>query len=156
MTNETPTPAPDPGPSETSPSRRWGGLLIPAATFLVGLLIGGLVIGVGRSGSSSSSDEEAGSSSSPSPAASSPPAPGDTVVTVPAECQQAADKVREATSLLRSTVSDVQNFKPDKIVETLNRLEDIDAEIRPLLDGCSQVDVTTGATPVPSDSSSSP
>src|SRR5680860_273957 len=141
--------------TDETPLQRWGGLLIPAATCLVGLLIGGLVIGVGRSGGGSSGAAgDDGSSSSPSstssPTTASSALPGDTVVTVPAACQKAADKVREVTRLLRRTVGDVQNFKPDKIVDTLNRLEDLDSEIRPLLQECSRVEVTTGATPVPS------
>lgn len=139
--------------------QRRGGVLIPAATFLVGLLIGGLLIGVGRSGGGSSGaagQDGSGSSSSSDPSATttSSATPGETVVTVPAACQEATDKVAEATRLLRSTVEDVQNFKPDKIIDALNRLEDLDREIRPLLKECSRVEVTTGATPVPSSSSS--
>lgn len=140
--------------SDETPLLRRGGVLIPAATFLVGLLIGGLVIGLGRSGSSPSSTagddgSSSGASSSSSPTSTSTADPGETVVTVPAACQEATDKVSEATRLLRSTVGDVRNFKPEKIVEALNRLEDLDGEIRPLLQECSRVEVTTGATPVP-------
>lgn len=143
--------------SDETPMQWWGGLLIPAGTFLVGLLIGGLVIGVGRSGGDSSDPAgDDGSSSSPSPTTAGSAAPGETVVTVPAACQEAGGKVREATKLLRSTVGDVRNFKPDKIVDTLNRLEDLDSQIRPLLQECSQVEVTTGATPFPSASPSGP
>ncbi|MEP7090753.1 MAG: hypothetical protein ABI776_11670 [Nocardioidaceae bacterium] len=145
--------------SDQTPKQGWGGLLIPAATFLVGLLIGGLVIGVGRSGGDSSNAagdpaSSSGASGSPSSTTGASASPGETVVTVPAECQKAADKVREATKLLRSTVGDVRNFKPNQIIDALNRLEDLDNQTRPLLHRCSQVEVTTGATLVPSASPS--
>jgi|SRR5680860_1024362 len=138
--------------TDETPLQRWG-MLIPAATFLVGLLIGGLVIGVGMSGSGSGSAAgDGGSSSGASPGTAASATPGETVVTVPAACQQAADNLREATRLLRNTVGNVRNFKPDEIIDSLNRLENLDSETRPLLQECSQVAVTTGATPVPSSS----
>ena len=149
--------------SDETSQRRWGGVLIPAATFLVGLLIGGLVIGVGKTGGGSSDEAANGgssgsssssSSSSPTPTTTGSASPGETVVTVPAACQQAGDKVREATTLLRSTIGDVRNFKPNRIVDELNRLEDLDSQIRPLLQECSQVDVSTAAAPSPSPSGS--
>lgn len=137
--------------------QRWGSLVIPAATFLVGLLLGGLVIGVGRSGGDSSGVANgSGSTRSASPTTGGSATPGETVVSVPAACSEAADKIREATTLLRNTVGDFRNFKPNEIVDALNRLEDLDGETRPLLQACSQVGVTTGATPAPSGSSSGP
>lgn len=139
--------------SDETPRKQWGVVLIPSATFLVGLLIGGLLLGVGRtSGDSAGADPGDGASAGSSSATGSAAAPGDTVVTVPAACRRAAEKVRQATSLLRSTVGDVRKFKPDEIVRALNRLEDLDSQTRPLLRQCSQVDVSSGAAPVPSSS----
>lgn len=137
--------------SDETHGQPWGGILIPAATFLVGLLIGGLLIGVGRTdGEASGAEPGTDASAAPSPATGSAAAPGDTVVTVSAACKMAAEKVRQATSLLRSTAGDVRKFRPDAIVKALNRLEDLDSQTRPLLRQCSQVEVSTGASPVPS------
>ena len=131
----------------------WTALLIPSVTFLVGLLIGGLLIGVGRTdGDAAGVAPGDGASATPSPATGSTASPGDTVVTVPAACRTAAKKVREATAVLRGTAGDVRNFNPDRIVEALDRLEALDRQTRPLLRQCSQVDVSTGATAVPTPS----
>lgn len=142
--------------SEQKPLQRWGGLVIPAATFLVGLLIGGLVIGVGMSGgddsASAAGDDE--SSGSPSPSATASASPGDTVVTIPAACHAAADKLREATRVMRRAAGNVRDFNPDELVAALNRLEKLDNQTRPLVNRCSQVEVTTSSTPIPSDSPS--
>lgn len=131
--------------------------LIPAATFLVGLLIGALVVLANQSTSSSNQSTPSSKQSSKSPSATSP-SPGVSVVTVPAACQQASDNIQQATSLLRDSVSSVKNFDPKELVRLLNRLEDLDKATRPLARECSQVTVTVGPTPStsasPSDSPS--
>lgn len=120
----------------------WWARLLPTATFVVGLVIGGLVVLAVHGGG------EPAASPSPSPSTASA-SPGDTVVTVPAACQDAADNIEEATSLLRETVSSVKNFDPDQIVKMLNRLQDLDQATRPLAKRCSQVKVTVGPSPSP-------
>lgn len=114
--------------------------LIPAATFLVGLLVGALVVLANQSGTPSTKQPPK------SPSATSP-SPGESLVTVPAACQQASDNIQQATSLLRDTVSSIKNFNPKELVRLLNQLEDLDQATRPLARECSQVKVTVGPTP---------
>ncbi len=131
--------------SENKP-RVWS-RLIPAATFLVGLLIGTLAILAIHSDSPSVKQP----STSPS---STSPSPGQSVVTVPAACQQASDNIAQATALLRDSVSSVKDFDPKKLVKLLNQLEDLDQATRPLAKECAQVKVTVGPTPTTADSPS--
>ena len=118
--------------------RHWIGLLIPAATFLVGLVLGGALIYANSGG-----DAAGTSTPTPSVGASPTSGSGDTVVTVPAACDEAARKVGEAYTLLRQAVSQVRDFQADQLVDTLNQLEDVDAQTRPLVDACNKVSVTT-------------
>ncbi len=123
--------------------------LVPAATFLLGLLIGSLLVAVGGNGGDRSGDSP-GASPGASPSAS-PSASTDVRVTVPAACGEAAANLKEATQLLRSSVGSVKDFDPQRIVDQLNRLEELDAETRPLVRLCSQVQVaSSGPSATPS------
>ena len=127
---------------ETAPRwQTWGGLLLPALTFLAGLGLGLVLmfaVGGGDGG-----DTEAG----PSPSPTGPTATtGDTVVTVPAACEAAAENISEATRLLGDIAGSVRDFRPEELVERLNRLEDLDVATRPLAERCSQVSVSQEPT----------
>lgn len=148
---DQPESGPDPSPAPRA--NPWPSRIIPAATFVVGLVLGGVLVGAAVGGDDDETASGAESSATPTTAADS--STGDTVVTVPAACQEAGDNMREAFSLLRGSTQSVENFKPDKIVDLLNRLEDIDNETRPLLDECTNVDVSESALPSASASSSS-
>ena len=131
---------------ETAPPwQTWGGLVLPALTFLVGLALGlVLMFAVGDGGPDSAAE--------PAPSPSEPTATsGDTVVTVPAACEAAAENISEATRLLDDIAGSVRDFQPQELVERLNRLEDLDVATRPLAERCSQVSVTQ--EPAPSESS---
>ena len=125
--------------------RRWFSLLLPTATFVIGLALGGILV-YANSGGDNGDDAGNGSASTAGASSSPPSASGDTVVTVPAACDEAAAKVSEAYSLLRQAVDQVRNLDADKLVSTLNELEDVDAQTRPLVDACTQVSVSTSPT----------
>ena len=130
----------------------WPGLLVPTVTFLVGLVLGGVLVYANSGGASEVMAPESDTTASPSAADE------DTLVTLPAACDQAATKVREAYDLLRQAVGQVQDLQADALVDTLNSLEDVDAEARVLVTECSAVQVSTSptassdATPSPSTS----
>ncbi len=132
--------------TETKSTNSWVHSLIPAATFVLGLLIGAALLYASGSGRDTGTSKNPGVDGSPPPSASSTPS-GATVITVPAACQQAANKLQEATDLLRSTVDSVRNFDPDKLTRALRQLETIDAQTRPLVRQCTEVDITTRPSP---------
>ncbi len=132
--------------------QRWGVRLLPALTFLLGLALAGFVVAARGPGGAG---EALGSEPSPSPSASgSPSTSSDTVVTVPGACQDAAAKITEATRLIDEVVGAVRDFQPQKLVDLLYRLEDLDAEIRPLAAECSAVDVSASSEPSAGDDAS--
>ena len=122
--------------TDTSSWRRWGALL-PALTFLVGLGLGLLLMFA--VGGDDGSVTEAEPTPTPSGATASA---GDTVVTIPAACEAAAENITEATRLLDDVAASIRDFQPQELVERLNRLEDIDRATRPLADRCSEASVT--------------
>lgn len=131
--------------SEESWWQRWGLRLLPALTFLVGTVLGAVVVIAGQPGATVS---EVTGEPSPSPSASSDAgAGGDTVVTLPAACEGAAENVTEATRLIDEAATAVRDFRPDELVDLLNRLEDLDTETRELAAECRRVQVSESALP---------
>lgn len=134
---------------------RWISLLLPTATFVIGLALGGILVYANSGDTDNSGNAGSGGDATNAPAStasasgSSPSPTGDTVVTVPAACEQAAEKVSEAYTLLRQAVDQVRNFDADELVSTLNELEDVDAATRPLVDACTQVSVSSSPTSEP-------
>lgn len=124
-------------------------VVIPSVTFVIGLALGWALVSVSQTGG------DAEGAAEPSPEVSSSPSPssvdGSIVVTVPLACQESARNLREATRLLRASVTSVRDFDPDELVDTLNRLETLDRETRPLLDECSQASVTESPGPTVDD-----
>ena len=127
-------------PTSTHP--RWMTTALPALTFLLGAVIGGVFIGVGL-GSDDSSSEGTASSTAPSPSESTAD-PG-TAVILPAACSEAADKVSEALALIREGAAAIGNFEPKELTRVLNELEDLDPQLRDLANQCSAVDITTSS-----------
>ena len=130
--------------------QRWGVRLLPALTFLVGLALAAVVVrAIGPQG-----DPAATQPPAPSPSASSQATSPDTVVTLPGACEDAAANITEATKLLDDAASAVRDFEPQKLVDLLNQLEDIDNATRPLAQECSRVDVAESGSPSTSPSTS--
>ena len=117
----------------------WGYAVVPAVTFVLGLLIGVLVTGAGSNGGDEPSATET-VSVSPSPTESA-----DTEVRVPRECVQAAETAEEATQLILDNLSAIQDFQGQKIIDMLDRLEELSGETRELSKSCSDVEVTPAA-----------
>ncbi len=131
--------------------QHWFGLLLPAVTFLVGIALGGAMIYATNGGDGSESPDADSSATSSEPA---PGEPGDTLVTLPAACEQASAGVSEAYRLLRQALGQVRDFQADELAATLEELQTVDEETRPLVDECSEVSVSV--SPTPSDPASEP
>jgi hypothetical protein len=123
-------------PSGTAP---WVFRAVPAVTFLVGLLLGGFVVGVGLDRGGSDPGE-------PGPTATTPegtgPAPTSAAtVVVPSACMDAADEIEAAITLIRDGVGAVRDFQPEELVRVLDELEELEARARDLAARCSAVEV---------------
>jgi len=124
----------------------WMTRVFPAATFVVGVVLGGLVVGAASSGGSGSPSEPP-QAAAPTATATAP-APETTVV-VPGACNQAAEAVTEAVELIRQGAASVRDFDPDELVRVLDELETLEPQARELAARCSDVDVDPGPTTAP-------
>jgi hypothetical protein len=122
--------------------RPWLLAALPAITFILGAVIGGIIVGVGAGSSDSGSDASETPTSTSSPAA---PSPSDTTVVVPAACREAADAVTQAADLLRQGAAAVRDFQPKVLNQVLDDLQALDPELQSLAKECSEVQVTTGS-----------
>jgi hypothetical protein len=114
-------------------------VLVPALTFLVGIALGAGVLLLSDTGD----DGDAEPTSPTSPAETG--GAGDTVVVVPAACEEAAANLTEATQLLDDVAGSIRDFRPNELVDLLNELEALDQETRSLASECSSdVEVTEG------------
>ncbi len=125
----------------STPVVRWLVRVLPAATFVIGIVVGGLIVGLGGIGDGSSSSDPGGSTQPTTSVAT-----GDTNIVIPAACSKAADSVDQAVQLLRSGAGAVRDFQPDVLVKVLDDLETLDPKLRKLAAQCSAVDITPGPT----------
>jgi len=144
-----------PPDDEREERRRGAGwfVAVPAITFVLGALLGGLVIGVGRDSPEAPGAGEATPGSGPT---SSGPS---TAVVVPDSCLEAAETVRRATEVLREGVGAIRDFKVQPILDLLDDLEDLDGEARAQASTCTGTRVTDAGDPTESpsgDASSTP
>ena len=116
------------------PSRGWY-VAVPAIALLLGMVLGGLVVGVAQNGLTGSSEPAA------TPSSTNPSPTEEVTVVVPQECLEAANTVRDATQLLSEGVDAVRDFRPDDLLDLLDRLEALDTLAREQADSCSQTNV---------------
>lgn len=117
-------------------------LLIPALTFLVGLLLGGALAWVG----SDMGDEggQAAPGGRPSPAASAPgnggdPAaaePTDIRVTVPSECVDAAEQAQQVLDLAQQAASAIGDLDAQRLRSLVDEMETLEPSIRASASAC--------------------
>ncbi len=157
MTSPT-SPTPPPTTTievEESGWQRWALRLLPVLTFVVGLGLGAVVVLAGQP-AGEAPEASGGPSATPTGEAGGAGEDGeataDTVVTLPGACEDAAETLTEATRLLDDVATAVRDFRPDDLVGLLDRLEDLDAQVRSQTAECSGVDISESASPEPSPS----
>ncbi len=138
--------------AETAPTtmgRTWW--LLPALTFLVGLVLGGVVIGALRSGDTSTTAPPTPSASSavPDSSASTTTAPAVATVVVPAECLQVADDSRGLVDLTQQAAAAVRDLDAAKLSDLVRQIDTAQTTLRQHADACRAVEasIDTGATP---------
>lgn len=137
---------PPPAPGTTSPTgaasttpawQRWS-VLLPALTFVVGLVLGAVAIGVTQAGDAdpqqplAEESPDEGSAGEPSPEVS----PGALRVTVPAPCVRAAEKAEVAYDVLDDAVAAVRDFDARRLADVVDRAQAERALTEELVDAC--------------------
>lgn len=145
---------PNPGSSHVQPRPRgrasklfW---IVPALTFLAGLVLGGVLIGVAGTGSDDvpglgpdDGEETAEAGESPSPESATEPTQ-DRTVTVPASCLEVAQLSQEAIDLTREAAEAVGSLDARRLQEIVDELQALEPEINELAARCQ--DEAAGAS----------
>jgi hypothetical protein len=149
--NEPPATARPPRGSE-GPLRRttW---LLPALTFVVGVVLGAVVVGAITSGDSSGTAADSSTRGADRGTAGAGPAPspttsGDLTVTVPAECTALAGDARDAANLLEQAATAARDLDAGALADVARRMQDARDRLT------AQADACRGAAPSASASSS--
>jgi len=118
--------------------------LLPAATFLVGLVIGFAVWGA------ADDDGDGGSQAQGTPSVTDSPVTGDdngqtATVTVPQSCLDAIEESEQSLDLLEEAVQAIGDLDAGRLQEIVDDLQGVSERIRDLGDECQElVDVTVG------------
>lgn len=145
------------GPAEADDDRgggwrRWS-VLLPALTFLAGLLLGGAVIAA----TATDDGEErvaAAPTATPTVGSGQPqPTPTDLVVRVPGPCVQAAERAEVAYLILEEGVAAARDLDARRLAELVDRAQQERPEVEALVRQCQQATgdaiVNPAPTPVP-------
>lgn len=105
-------------------------VLVPALTFLAGLLLGAALMWAGRpeSGDSAPARQPEASATAPTPGTPSPGAEGDVVV--PAACLRAADTAEQMLGLVREGAQALGDLDTRRLQALIDELEQLDAQLR--------------------------
>ena len=134
-------------PVESLGRQRW---FIPVITFVVGLLLGGLVIGALRSGDSGTASPV--TSASPTASATGTggtAAPTTATVVVPAECLQVSDDAAALNDLAKRAVTAARDLNASELSGVVREIDTAQKALRQHADACRKVQaaITGGTTP---------
>jgi hypothetical protein len=133
--------------SSAPPRRRRWFLLVPAATFLVGLLLGALLVWVVQPTGPQSDDQTA----EPTPEGTLEPSPEPRTTPSPSvseACLRAAGHATELVTLVRQAANALGDLDTLRLQEIVDDMERLDGEIRAAVDQCRQR-AAGSATPEP-------
>ncbi len=145
-----PTPGPPTGTSTRRSSMFW---IVPALTFLVGALLGGVVVWLGNTsdtGTTASptvSASAGGGASQPSTGAGQSP----TTVVIPAECAQISDELAAVQQDLSGVAGSLRSLDANRLAQLVDDLRTRQARISSLVESCRGISVTS---PSPTSTSS--
>jgi len=133
--------------------------LLPVLTFLVGCVLGGVVVAAGAFDDEQVAAPSATSSPTPGGDGEPSPTPSDLVVTIPESCLQAAEAAAEASQQFDDVVAAVRDLDARRLQEIVDRVQQAQPEAQRLAEQCRSVagerlgDVEGTSAPVPSPSS---
>lgn len=151
----TDSPAGDTGKA-TSSTWTW---LLPVLTFLVGCVLGGVVVGAGAFDGDDETVASPSTTSSPTSGDAEPsPTPNDLVITIPESCLQAAEAASEASQQFDDVVAAVRDLDARRLQEVVDSVQQAQPEAQRLAEQCrsvagerlQDVEVVPGASPTPS------
>lgn len=140
-----------PPTSERAGRRR----VVPALTFLAGLLVGGVVVGSlvaqagDRGGDENESPPRAVRASTPAPAPTPTPSTAAVTVVVPTSCLEALEQAEGAAATLREGVDAARRLDPARLQQLVDRLQEQAPSLTGLTQQCRQAAVMASTPPSP-------
>jgi hypothetical protein len=123
--------------------------LVPTVTFLVGLILGGVLVGVSNLGR----DDDAPSAAAPVPT----PTPGgssqDVTVVVPRSCVEAAERSEQVLALTREAAEALGELDARRLADVVDEMRTLQTVVGGAAASCrdaaAAANATTGAAPTP-------
>lgn len=153
LVSDNSPPAPD--VEDSSGWKRWG-VLLPALTFVVGLVLGGVVVGVSKLDDTGREGPLVQSSPTPTSTQQSPAPPGSLLITVPAPCVLAAEKGERAYDVLDRAISAARDFDARALAEVVDEVQAERPEVERLVAECQAAAGTRLLQPVPAPTGPTP
>jgi hypothetical protein len=113
-------------------------VILPAATFIVGVLLGGGLVWLALDGGSADGDGSTAPEPAPSTSTPAPSVPSDAIV-VPGACTRAARGAGTTVSLLRDALTAITDLDAARLEDVLDELEVVDQQIREDLAECRRL-----------------
>ncbi|MFP5346095.1 MAG: hypothetical protein ACLGIA_03580 [Actinomycetes bacterium] len=125
--------------STSNGSRGGRFLLVPAATFLVGLVLGAALVWVGtdlRGGPGTGGTAAPSGTTTPGGTATSP---GNVTATVPAQCLEAAQEAQQVLDLAREAASAVADLDAKRLQTLIEQMQKLEPRVRASADDCRRL-----------------
>lgn len=113
--------------------------LLPALTFLGGVALGGVVVGVGFAGGDSTPTQVTASPSTLAAPTTSPGANADVQVTVPGPCLDAADAAAQVARQLDEVANAAKNLDARRLQEIVNGFQQLQPKVQREAAQCRQL-----------------
>ncbi len=123
----------------TGGGRRWS-VLLPAVTFLVGLALGAVVVGVAVDSSDDNGQGTVAASTATGPGTA--PSPSGLVVRVPQPCLQVADQAQVAFGILQDAAAAARELDARRLQELVNQAQQERDRTQALISACRDLSAT--------------
>lgn len=130
--------------------------IVPTVTFLAGLVLGGVLVGVSNLGRDDDAPAAAAAGPTPSPGASGSQ---DVTVVVPRSCVEAAERSEQVLALTREAAEALSELDARRLADVVDEMRGLQAVVGDAAASCRDAAVTnatTGAAPTPTVSVATP
>lgn len=123
----------------SSPARRRDlrFVLLPAVTFLLGLVLGGVLIGVSNLGADGDANDQ--NQAAPTPTTSSATPSDDLTVTVPRPCLDVAERSEDVLDLVRRAAAAVGELDARELRAIVDEMQALEPEVRENAAACQEL-----------------
>ena len=142
---------PAPGAAAGAAGAWWGrwSVLLPALTFLVGLLLGAAVIAASSSDGDDGGEEQAAPRAAPTAPTAQPSPSGALTVRVPGPCLRLADEAEQAYALVEQGVAAARDLDARRLQELVDTVQREQSQVQTLVRQCREQSEGERVQPAP-------